>query len=403
MKTRQAQLNLAAVIIALLGMGCTKSNDSFSLLSAGATFKQSSAVLNTKIDILWVVDASGTMVNHQNNLATNFNSFINEFSSKNLDYHMAVASTDAWIREFNYNAGTCISNPNPSNNPNTIYTSSADCNTSLATFGDLTKFRDGDIYGAIGGTPGSRSGTYLLTSLMNPATVLSTFAINIKTGTRGDGNLESGFQSLRSVLRRNATGGVAYGGETHTSLSSFRRSDAFFAVIFVSDEEDQSLKPDGTGYGSTSNYVSSFTTFMDGYTASVEGNRKYNVSSIVMVDINNCSYGLHPQATQGDRYVAISNATSGVAASICSSNFSTQLSAISSQILTLSTRFQLDREPRPETIQVSVNGSPVANDASNGWVYIHDGGFHFIEFRGTAIPPQSAGISVYFDPVSVIQ
>lgn len=394
-------LGVSAVLS--LGLGCNKSNDSFSLLSSGQTFQQSSAILNTKVDILWIVDGSGTMANHQTNLATNFSSFIHDFSSKSLDYHMAVASTDAWVREVNYNGGGCVANPNPSHSPNTIYTSSADCASTLATYGQLTQFRDGDIYGSSTGVPGARSGNYLITSLMSPAAILSTFSTNIKTGTRGDGAHEAGLQSLRSVLRRNSDGSIGYGGETHTSLSSFRRNDAFFAVIIVSDEEDQSTKADGSNYSNTQDYVNAFKTFMDGYTGSVAGNSKYNVSSIVMVDINNCSYGLHAQATQGDRYVAISNASNGVVASICSSNFSSQLTDISNQILSLSTRFQINREPIPSTISVTVNGANVAQDSSNGWVYVTEGGFYFIEFKGNAVPPQGASISVAFDPVTVIQ
>lgn len=394
---------LVTTNVLLFGLGCNKSNDSFSLLSSGQTFQQSAAVLNNKVDILWVVDGSGTMANHQTNLATNFSSFINDFTAKSFDYHMAVASTDAWMRERNYNGGGCTTNSNPTGNPNTVYSSSSDCLSTFANYGQLTQFRDGDIYGTASGIPGTRSGNYLITSAMSLASILNTFSINVKTGTRGDGFQESGFQSLRSVLRRNADGSVGYSGETHTSLASFRRSDAFFAVIFVTDEEDQSTKPDGTSYGTTQQYVDAFKTFMDGYTGSVVGNRKYNVSSIVMVDINNCSYGLHPQATQGDRYVAIANASEGVVASICSSNFSTQLRDISTQILSLSTRFQLNREPIPSTISVNVNGADVPQNSSNGWTYLTEGGFYFIEFRGNAIPPQGASISVHFDPVTIIQ
>ena len=286
MKTHYGSTKLLGHLIALsFGLGCSKSNDSFSLLSSGQNFQQSSAILNTKVDILWLVDGSGTMANHQSNLATNFSSFINDFSSKSFDYHMAVASTDAWVREVNYNGGGCIANPNPSQSPNTIYKSSADCANTLATYGQLTHFRDGDIYGTAAGVAGARSGTYMITNLMSPASILSTFSTNIKTGTRGDGAHEAGLQSLRAVLRRNSNGSIGYGGETHTSLSSFRRNDAFFAVIIVSDEEDQSTKVDGSNYSTTQDYVDAFKGFMDGYTSSVEGNRKYNVSSIVMVDI----------------------------------------------------------------------------------------------------------------------
>ncbi|HEX4925917.1 MAG TPA: hypothetical protein VFV50_17625 [Bdellovibrionales bacterium] len=392
---------LAFITIATLLAGCGEEKPTFSLLPEQDEFSQSSSTVNNKVDILWIVDGSGTMANHQSNLAANFGDFIADFADKGFDFQMAVASTDAWLREVNYNGGTCSSNPNPSLNPNTIYRSSADCANTLATFGDLTKFRDGDIYGAQNGTPGPRSGVYLITSMMSALDISNTFSTNVRTGTRGDGTREAGFQSLRAVLRRNADGSAAYNGETHTALASFRRESAFLAVIIVSDEEDQSRKQNGQTYATAQEYTDAFIAFMDGYTGGVEGNRRYNVSSIVINDINNCAYGLHPQATQGDRYVAVAGATGGVVGNICSNDFSNELSAISQSIVTLSTRFQLSREPVPSTITVRVNGNSVPESATNGWTYVAEGGFHFIEFHGAAIPPQGASISVDFDPVTI--
>ena len=391
----------SAMVAALATTACTKKDGTFSLLAIGDQYVQSSGA-NNKVDILWMVDGSGTMANHQNNLATNFGSFISGFVTKKFDYQMAVASTDAWVREHNYNMGTCTSNPNPTGNPNTIYKSSADCANTLATFGQLTHFRDGDIYGAVGGAPGVRSGIYLITSLMSPASVMSTFSTNVKTGIRGDGSRESAFQSLRAVLRRNANGSVGYGGETHTALASFRRDDAFLAVIIVSDEEDQGRKQDGSAYANTQAYVDGFVTFMDGYTGSVPGNRTYNVSSITIDDINNCSYGLHPQATQGDRYVAIANAANGVVGSICSADFSSKLDDIASKIVMLSTRFQLSQEPAPGTIFVSVSGVSIPQSASNGWTYEVENGFHYIVFHGAATPENGEAISITYDPLSLL-
>lgn len=384
-------------------VGCYKSNDSFSLLAEGQTFQQSAAIFNNKVDVLWVVDSSMTMAKHQQNLANNFSSFIADFSDKNLDFHMAVASTDGWIREVNYNnkGGSCQTYANPSQSPNTVYKSSGDCLMTKATYGEMTRFRDGDIYGTSTGSAGVRSGNYLLTSLMDLNSLASTFAINISTGTRGDGTQESGFQSVRAVLRRNADGSIGYADETHTSLSAFRRSNAFFAVIIVSDEEDQSTKQDGSNYASTDEYTQDFKNFLDSYTQSTTENKKYNVSSIVVDSISDCSYGLHAEATQGDRYVAIAKETNGIVSSICNPDFSSDLKKISSQILVLSTRFQILREPIVETIKVIVNGVEVANNENDGWVYIRENGGYYVEFHGSSIPGQDSSIEVQFNPVSV--
>lgn len=400
MKNSRILIQTVLLASAIVFAGCEKGDRSYSLLSDMNIFQQESSS-NNKVDIIWLVDGSGTMVNHQANLAANFNNFINQFVNKGFDYQIAVAGVDAWMRETGYNGGTCLANPNPSGNPSTLYQSSNDCQMTLATFGQLTQFRDGDIYGALNGTPGIRSGNYLITSLMSPVDVIQTFAKNVSTGTRADGAREAGFQSLRSVLRRNADGSVGYGGETHTSLAQFRRPDAFLAVIIVTDEEDQSRKQNGNAYASIQEYTNDFLAFMDGYTQSSPINRKYNVSGIVLEDLNNCQYGLHAQATQGDRYKAIANASRGVIGNICSNDFSTQLTSIADRIATLATRFSLNREPIPSTIKIWVNGVSVPNDATNGWTYYTGGtGSYFVEFHGLSVPPEGAKIAVDFDPIA---
>ncbi len=48
------------------------------------------------LDVLWVIDNSGSMGQHQANLATNINSFISTFAQSGADYNMAVITTDRW-------------------------------------------------------------------------------------------------------------------------------------------------------------------------------------------------------------------------------------------------------------------------------------------------------------------
>ena len=49
-----------------------------------------------KVDILWVVDSSGSMAPKQARLASNFQGFINQLVTANppIDFHIAVTSTD---------------------------------------------------------------------------------------------------------------------------------------------------------------------------------------------------------------------------------------------------------------------------------------------------------------------
>ena len=54
-------------------------------------FLQESSLL---VDILFVIDNSGSMNSNQTNLKNNFNSFVGAFSAAGVDYHMAIITTD---------------------------------------------------------------------------------------------------------------------------------------------------------------------------------------------------------------------------------------------------------------------------------------------------------------------
>ncbi len=88
---------IVAVGLAAMATGCSNGDTSYSLLSSGQSFKQ--ATVNTKVDILWVVDNSGSMKPLQDNMTANFNSFISQFVTKGYDFHLSVVGTDAYKAE----------------------------------------------------------------------------------------------------------------------------------------------------------------------------------------------------------------------------------------------------------------------------------------------------------------
>lgn len=402
---------LVAIFLTSL-VGCD--SPSFNLAGVSDQFSQSVSV-NNKVDIIWIVDGSGTMATHQENLARNFTGFIQQFRDKGFDFHMVVASNDAWVREQNYNAASCFlfydplhpmyspNGPNPSEDPTNLYLSSADCEGTLATWGELTAFRDGDIYGSISGVSGARSGQYIITSDMNDEEMLQVFQTNVKTGTRGDGVAESTLSSLRAVLRRDADGKRIYGGETHTVLENFRRPDAFLAVITVSDEEDQSyVFGSNDRYANSEAYTADFIRFLDGYTGIIDTTeRRYSISGIVLQDIANCPYELHAQVSESPYVMAAAQATRGITGEICSPDFYKDLENIAEKVITLATRFVLTSKPVVSTLEVLVDGQTIEQDSVNGWTYIEEQGKHYIEFNGTSVPSETSVVSVDFTPAGL--
>ena len=82
--------------------GCGKSATKFSaqvqtrdFIQAGVeSFIQSSGSENPSLAIVWMVDNSGSMREEQQSLAYNFNNFIDGFLDQNIDFKMAVITTD---------------------------------------------------------------------------------------------------------------------------------------------------------------------------------------------------------------------------------------------------------------------------------------------------------------------
>jgi hypothetical protein len=357
--------------LSLFSISCQKSNDSFSLLAEQSTFQQASSFQPRKIDILWVIDNSGSMETSQQNVIANFNSFIQRFQTLNYDFNMAFISTDAYM--------------------DATDTNGAYKNTYCVAFNKkCSVLRDGPGKNA---TASLHSGIPIITKLT--ANIPQVFNLNAAQGIQGYGD-ERAFQSFKTALENPLNSG-------------FRRPDAYLAIIIVSDEDDfshnamtpalESLANNGYLTDSRIHSVNSYVQFLDTYTKSTATLRNYSVSAITILD-QQCLDELNTTFARrmGTRYIQMADQTGGAKASLCG-NFGQSLSLISDMVLQLTSAFTLDREPIPETIRVIVNGVAVQQDATNGWTY--DPTNLTINFHGSAIPAADAAININFDPVTV--
>ncbi len=357
--------------VSLFGISCQKSNDSFSLLAEQSTFQQASSFQARKIDILWVIDNSGSMETSQQNVIANFNKFITRFQTLNYDFSMAFISTDAYI----------------------------DATDSVGTYKNVycpalnkkcSAFRDGPGKDA---TASLHSQKPIINKLTSNITQI--FNLNAAQGIQGYGD-ERPFQSIKTAL-------------LNTNNTGFRRPDAYLAVIIVSDEDDfshnamapalESLPGNNYLTDSRIHSVDSYVNFLDGYTNSTASIRNYSVSAITILDTA-CLANLNTTFSRrmGTRLGQLADKTGGTKASLCG-NFGESLQLISDMVLTLTSSFQLDREPIPSTIVVNVNGANISESSTNGWQY--DANNRTINFFGSAIPAADASISITFDPVTV--
>ncbi len=354
--TIQNLLILSTVAMMVTACSSGDSSTSYSVLASGQTFKQ--ATVNSKVDLLWVVDNSGSMQPLQQNMTNNFNSFISQFVTKGYDFHLAVTGTDA------YKADSMFQN-----------------NSSLS------RFRDGSA---------THSGIFQV--IPSTANLINTFVTNASLGMTSSGD-ERAFSSFRSALE-----------STVPENAGFLRSDSFFAIIILSDEDDFSnpTRAENTYPGGDHNYaqaglesVDSFRQYLDTKTNTTGAFRRYSVSAITVMD--QACQNLHVQqagsSTIGVRYMDLVQKTDGVIGSVCDASYATSLTAIQQHIIERTSEFFLTGNPIPESIRVSVAGVAVPADPTNGWSY--NPAANSIFFHGTSVPSSGANVGVTFDPVKV--
>ncbi len=352
-------LGLSTLLITLTG--CSSGGSSFSILPTAQGFSQSTGTVNNKVDILWVIDNSSSMDPLQQNLTTNFNSFINQFISKGYDFHMAVTTSDAYLSGAFFN-----------NDPT------------------LSIFRDG----------AGSSHTSVFDILPSTLNLIPTFVTNATQGSLGSGD-ERSFSSFKAALQNNSNQG-------------FLRSDSFLGVIILSDEDDFSdpTRPEASWQynGGIADHayndpglesVDSYVSYLDTKTATTGSTRRYSVSAITVLD-NNClqaHIGASSSTMIATRYMDIANKTNGILGSICDASYANSLLSIQQKIAELSTQFYLTRTPVQNTITVLVNGTNIVQDAVSGWTY--NSASNSIIFHGASVPATGAAIQVDFSPTTL--
>jgi hypothetical protein len=341
-----SKLTQKAIELAALGSLCAgaltacgpKAAD-FSILAASQGLFQG-ATANTKVDVLWVIDNSGSMLTKQQTLANSFGSFANVFVNKGFDFHMAIMTTD--IRDV-----------------------------------------------ASGGQAGIFQGVPQVFTSATPAFV-NIFKSNVVVGDLGDSHAKEldGIQlALSSTLLNGANSG-------------FLRNDAFLSVVMVSDSDDD----DSTATpAQVQTFLSSLKPKVyDAVNKTWKDN--FMVSAVIAdpSDTNiNADCAAFAPFEPGTKLANLVSLTSGNVAMICSNDFSSGLTNLSENIVEAVTEVPLSQVPNLSTMVVSENGSLVPQDATNGWTYVSTG--NKLVFHGSWIPVANTSISINYIPNDIIR
>ncbi len=304
-----------------------------------------------QVDILWVVDSSGSMAPKQARLAANFQGFINQLVSANppIDFHIAVTTTDTddpaargTLRRWQL-----LGNQEDYISCQPQTTGGVSCNTGADVNSAVQAFQQMAAVG-IGGSAQERGLYAAYLALTNP--------INL----------------------------------SNPNVERFIRQDAALYVVVVSDEDDASCSPmgrqavctadpgchcapdntlAGTGaWGSTAYFTRFLETYKgfgnadsvalaaivavepDAGVPSQFGDPSPHVGCCRSVDGGACpSSGTNDGGFEiayfGSRYVQVAAATGGVTVNICQDSFQAALKSLGYAASGLRTEFRLTRGP----------------------------------------------------------
>jgi hypothetical protein len=280
---------------------------------------------NAKVDILVVIDNSGSMATEQANMAARFSNFLDQI--KALDYQIGIISTDTG---HNINAKL------------TVDTAA----TGATQDGRLLQLKN-------------MPGQYIVNSSMLQATAQTLFGNTVQMGSNGSG-YERGFKATLRAIDRAFSNAAA-----DAANKALFRADAGLAVVVVSDAYDDSgFRPEDV----TAKIVEKWG-----------GNKSFVFHSIVVPEsvyttpnsstLNNadpCKNYRESAKFDGREYHRLSTMTGGVKGTVCSENYTAQLSDMGKVTADLVNSITLSCQPIDYNKDGNIDGGDVQVTGPSG-------------------------------------
>jgi len=340
------------------------------------------------VDILFVIDDSGSMSDKQQKLKDNFDRFINHADVWKNDYHLGVISVcaeDSKIRgKLNVGAPNKIPRFITPTTPN-----GRDLFKKYVFLGDNSS----------GGCSDKRE------SGLEAAQAALSAPLTSDTGKACTKDADcTGDQKI--CPNANNCAYSCIDGTCAGWNKGFLRKDAQLEVLVLSDEEDQSN-------GSISFYTNFFKSIKGFYNTNM-----FHWNSITGVDdrTGDCSQGCSgsdgSSAEHGCRYTTVSQDTNGKVGSICDTDYAAVMDAIGSQAFGLKMQFFLTRLADPPTIKVGVKGTncgagylKLGEPSTPGWNWRYDQPSNSVIFEegGKCTPQPGDKITIEYDTLCLTE
>lgn len=258
----------------------------------------------TKLDVLVVIDNSGSMANEHKNMASRFGTFLDQLNG--IDWQVGIVTTDV-------RAGSSTSNGKVTEH--------------VKRDGKLVEFVSAPAVGE--GEP-TMSGQFVISSSMSATTARNWFANTIQMATNGSGDEQGVAASIRTIQRSTASDSIS---QRNAALF---RSDAALAILVVTDADE--TNPKGT---ETQNKPETLINLVK----TMWSAKPFSFHSIIVPVGDSVCKGKDGNESYGYNYVSISNLTGGILGTVCATDYGTQLSAIGKSTQELVSTIALECAP----------------------------------------------------------
>jgi hypothetical protein len=310
------------------------------------------------VDILLVIDGSGSMGTHQQNVESNLDKFLDRLTQAQLDYHIGV-TISGYLREVTWQF--LYPDRLVKANSGLLHTNNA---------------ADKPPYFVTRTTPN----------------LLDVLKGRVRVGVNNDA-IETFFGPVLDAIEHYSNG--------HPYNAGFFRERAYFVPIFITDTADQTKVN-----GSLVNYLEAD----EFYKTLVDFKGKSSLIIPYSVHIPSAYQNTPPTGCYRDpdsKYQGIPvnledfvRIGGGEYYDICASDFGVQLAALADDLSKrVAAKFTLDVVPDPTTIVVYYGSQVLPNHPKDGWIYMPE--TNSLHFGSNVKPPhEGAQIRVEFTPAN---